>query len=325
MPQTRPRLEQLVFTSSKTGEHNIDTYLEAAEIGNRTLAQLMGDLFDAGGNFAPEAIVPEFQIGQSGGQIQLQYRSDSGASFTDLIGFFNDRGAFSTSTAYNALDLVTTTSGSATNLYLVKTDQSAFASQAAFIASSGTQLLFESPAGVLADVQSARDGVIQDAGFIAVSTDLQASTSAIETVANDLNATPSNIANFVGGLDATIDDLTIQGVAKGAIDSTSTTTFDMSTANNYVFDRANGATLTLSNSHLCANMQPFTIVIKEDGTNTNLTIQPTGQFKWQDGSVPTLSGTSGDRLVISGFVLDPDPNTSTSAEIIAGFVSVSTP
>jgi hypothetical protein len=214
---------------------------------------------------------------------------------------------------------------------------------------------------------------LQDAGFIAVSTDLQATPSKIETVsnslgtgqavtvvgddlalgassnitkvatdianvnlvgpnisavttvANDLNATPSNIANFVGGLDATIDDLTIQGVAKGAIDSASTTTFDMSTANNYVFDRANGATLTLSNSHLCANMQPFTIVIKEDGTNTSLTIQPTGQFKWQDGSVPTLSGVSGSRLVISGFVLDPDPNNSTSAEIIAGFISVSTP
>lgn len=374
MAQTRPRLEQIVFKSAKTGAHNIDTYLEAAEFGNRTLAQLMGDLFDANGNFAPEDIVPEFQISQSGGQIQLQYRTDSSAAFTDLIGFFNDRGAFSTSTAYDALDLVTTTSGSATTLYLVKTDQQTpFASQADFIASSSTQQLLESPAGVLADVQSARDDVLQDAGFIAVSTDLQATPSKIETVsnslgtgqavtvvaddlalgassnitkvatdianvnlvgpnisavttvANDLNATPSNIANFVGGLDATIDDLTIQGVAKGAIDSTSTTTFDMSTANNYVFDRANGATLTLSNSHLCANMQPFTIVIKEDGTNTSLTIQPTGQFKWQDGSVPQLSGVSGSRLVISGFVLDPDPNNSTSAEIIAGFVSVSTP
>ena len=374
MAQTRPRLEQIVFKSAKTGAHNIDTYLEAAEFGNRTLAQLMGDLFDANGNFAPEDIVPEFRIDQTGGQIQLQYRTDSSASFTDLIGFFNDRGAFSTSTAYDALDLVTTTSGSATTLYLVKTDQqSPFASQADFIASSSTQQLLESPAGVLADVQSARDDVLQDAGFIAVSTDLQATPSKIETVsnslgtgqavtvvgddlalgassnitkvatdianvnlvgpnisavttvANDLNATPSNIANFVGGLDATIDDLTIQGVAKGAIDSASTTTFDMSTANNYVFDRANGATLTLSNSHLCANMQPFTIVIKEDGTNTSLTIQPTGQFKWQDGSVPTLSGVSGSRLVISGFVLDPDPNNSTSAEIIAGFISVSTP
>lgn len=187
MAQTRPRLEQLTFTSAKTGTFNLDAYLEAAEIGNRTLAQLMGDLFDPNGNFAPEAIVPEFQVGQSGGQIQLQYRTDSSAAFVDLIGLFNDRGAFSTSTAYSALDLVTTTSGSATTLHLVKTDQqSPFASQADFIASSSTQQLLESPAGVLADVQSARDGVIQDAGFIAVSTDLQATPSLIETVADDL-------------------------------------------------------------------------------------------------------------------------------------------
>jgi hypothetical protein len=200
MPQTRPRLEQLVFTSSKTGEHNIDTYLEAAEIGNRSLAQLMGDLFDAGGNFAPEEIVPEYQIAQSSGQLTLQYRINGTGAFTDLVGFFNDRGAFSTSTAYSALDLVTTTSGSATNLYLVKTNQTAFASQAAFIASSNTQLLLESPAGVLADVQSARDGVILDAGFIAVSNDLQATPSLIETVADDLAlGTSSEIRQFNAG------------------------------------------------------------------------------------------------------------------------------
>jgi len=187
MAQTRPRLEQIVFKSAKTGAHNIDTYLEAAEFGNRTLAQLMGDLFDANGNFAPEDILPEFRIDQTGGQSKLQYRTDATNPWEDLIGFFNDRGAFSTSTAYDALDLVTTTSGSATTLYLVKTDQQTpFASQADFIASSSTQQLLESPAGVLADVQSARDDVLNDAGFIAVSTDLQATPSKIETVGDDL-------------------------------------------------------------------------------------------------------------------------------------------
>ena len=47
---TRPRLEQIRFTSSKTGTHNIDTYLESAEIGNRTLASLLADLFDENSN-----------------------------------------------------------------------------------------------------------------------------------------------------------------------------------------------------------------------------------------------------------------------------------
>ena len=49
---TRPRLEQLRFTSSRTGSHNVDTYLENAEIGNRTLSSLMSDLFDASNNGA---------------------------------------------------------------------------------------------------------------------------------------------------------------------------------------------------------------------------------------------------------------------------------
>jgi len=420
MPQTRPRLEQLDFKSSKTGTHNIDTYLEAAEIGSRTLAQLMGDLFDANGNFAPETILPEFRIDQTGGQTSLQYRTSDSNPWEDLVGFFNDRGNYANGVAYNTLDLVTVDDGTSVDLYVVKANTSAFVSQSDFTGSTSTQLITTNTAGILADVRDARDDVLTNTGFIAVSTDLEATPSKIETVsdnlgaglpvtvvaadlnladsnieavsgaianvnnvssniaalttvsqqigagldvtvvaddlddgltskikitadnidkvttvadnvgagqaittvANDLNATPSNIANFVGGLDATIDDLTIQGVAKGAIDSTSNTAFDMSTANNYVFDRTNGGTLTLTNSHLCSNMQPFTIVVKEDGTNTSLTIEPQGQIKWPGGSAPTLTGSSG-RLVISGFVLDPDPNNSTSAEIIAGFVGVS--
>ena len=416
MAQTRPRLEQIVFKSAKTGAHNIDTYLEAAEVGNRTLAQLMGDLFDANGNFAPEDILPEFRIDQTGGQSKLQYRTDATNPWEDLIGFFNDRGAFATGVAYNSLDLVSITVGSTTDLYIVKSDLSAFNSQTDFINSASTQLITTNTAGILQDVRDARDDVLNDAGFIAVSTDLQATpskietvsnslgtgqavtvvgddlalgassnitkvatdianvnlvgpniadvtsvaphvgagqdvtvvaddldlgptskikltadnianvntvatdldlaNSAIETVANDLNATPSNIANFVGGLDATIDDLTIQGVAKGAIDSASTTTFDMSTANNYVFDRANGATLTLSNAHLCANMQPFTVVIKENGSSSLTISATTGTIKYANALTPTLDAVSGRLVILTGFVLDPDAATPANTTIV---------
>jgi hypothetical protein len=149
-----------------------------------------------------------------------------------------------------------------------------------------------------------------------VADDLDAPTSAITTVANDLNATPSNIANFVGGLDATIDDLTIQGVAKGAIDSTSNTTFDMSTANNYVFDRANGATLTLSNAHLCANMQPFTVVIKENGSSSLTISATTGTIKYANNIAPALDGVSGRLVILTGFVLDPDTVTPANTTIV---------
>ena len=212
MAQTRPRLEQIVFKSAKTGSHNIDTYLENAEIGSRTLAQLLGDLFDANGNFAPEEILPEFRIDQTGGQTKLQYATD-GTNFEDLVGFFNDRGSFATGTIYNALDLVTVTDGSTTDLYIVKTDQdTAFSSQSDFTASSSTQLITTNSAGILQDVRDARDDVLQDAGFIAVSTDLQADPSKIETVSDNLGA---NLAVTV-----VADDLNLGGSSKIAVVNT---------------------------------------------------------------------------------------------------------
>ena len=46
MARTRVPSEQLNFRSANTGVHLLDTYLEDAEMGNLTLAQLMGKLFD---------------------------------------------------------------------------------------------------------------------------------------------------------------------------------------------------------------------------------------------------------------------------------------
>ena len=473
MAQTRPRLEQIVFKSAKTGSHSIDTYLENAEIGNRTLAQLMGDLFDANGNFAPEDILPEFRIDQTGGQTKLQYRTDDNAAFQDLIGFFNDRGTFATGTAYNALDLVTVDDGTNLDLYIVKADLGAFSAVADFTGSASTQLITTNSAGILQDVRDARDDVLNDAGFIAVSTDLQATPSKIETVsnnlgtnqavsvvaddlnaatsniqqvsgaianvnnvgnsianvntvapqltptgtvtvvaddlndassnieavanaiinvnnvggnipaittvsqqigtgldvtvvaddlddgltskikitadniddvttvadnigagqaittvANDLNATPSNIENFVGGnLNATIHDLTLSGVAVG--NSTSGTSFDLTTSNNHVWDLAGGTTLTIENAHLAATMQPFTIAVKEDGTATQANLQNDANYtltvKAPDGTLLQPGGNSGNILVYSGFVLETGSSPNTATIVISAINTATIP
>ena len=45
MAQTTPKGEQIQFVSSKTGTHNLDTYLEAAEIGRGHLNDLLDDKF----------------------------------------------------------------------------------------------------------------------------------------------------------------------------------------------------------------------------------------------------------------------------------------
>ena len=50
MSGTKPTSEQLRFNSANTGDQSLDTYLEAAEIGGRALAALLGDIFDSSGN-----------------------------------------------------------------------------------------------------------------------------------------------------------------------------------------------------------------------------------------------------------------------------------
>jgi len=55
MTETKVRGKQLRFLSENTGNHVLDTYLEAAEIGGRSLADLLGDLFDpSDGEFRSE-------------------------------------------------------------------------------------------------------------------------------------------------------------------------------------------------------------------------------------------------------------------------------
>ena len=51
MAETRPIGEQLRFMSSKTGAHILDDYFEAAEKGNRTLSDMLDDLFNSSGVF----------------------------------------------------------------------------------------------------------------------------------------------------------------------------------------------------------------------------------------------------------------------------------
>jgi len=45
MSGTRPTGDQLLFRSGLTGDHSVDSYLEAAEQGGRTLAAKLQDLF----------------------------------------------------------------------------------------------------------------------------------------------------------------------------------------------------------------------------------------------------------------------------------------
>lgn len=103
MSETRPSTEQLRFTSSKTGEQLLDTYLEAAERGNRSLPDLMADLFDSSGVTRQNL---EWRI--NGGFLEFRYNFavNPTAQWVQAGPFLRDRGAHVPGTTYAPLEIV---------------------------------------------------------------------------------------------------------------------------------------------------------------------------------------------------------------------------
>ena len=106
MTATRPTGEQLRFISSKTGEHILDTYLEAAERGNRTLADMVGDIFDTSGIF--NASIFDFRFDPATSELQVNVNSSGWASTGAFL--FRARGEYANATDYKVNDLVTVNS-----------------------------------------------------------------------------------------------------------------------------------------------------------------------------------------------------------------------
>lgn len=109
MTTTKPTGEQLRFRSSKTGDHDLDAYLESAERGTRTLADLLGDLFEADGAIRPDLI--ELRINDATSQLQYRFGDyvDPNLGWQPVTdGFiFRPRGAYASGVNYDRLDVVT--------------------------------------------------------------------------------------------------------------------------------------------------------------------------------------------------------------------------
>jgi hypothetical protein len=114
MAITRPISEQISFTSSKTGTHVLDTYLEACEFNNRNLYDILGDIWSSTTGLVDS---DSFQLKINTSTRSLQTRmgtfSDPAASWTDVDAayIFRQKGAHTTSTAYEQLDVVTYNNG----------------------------------------------------------------------------------------------------------------------------------------------------------------------------------------------------------------------
>jgi hypothetical protein len=87
MTETRPIGEQLRFNSSKTGSHNLDAYLEAAERGTRTLADLLSDMWSpTTGQFRTDLY--QFRFNSTAGLLQFRVGDyvDPNAGWINITG-----------------------------------------------------------------------------------------------------------------------------------------------------------------------------------------------------------------------------------------------
>jgi hypothetical protein len=137
--QTRPLTDQVLFKSSKTGDHILDDYLEAAELGNKTIPDLLNILFDSTGNINSD--LWQFRVNQTTGY--LEYRvglfSDPNLGWTATNqDMFQPRGNWAASTTYGYLDCV-----SYNNLYY--TCKTAHLSTASFDATKWSKILDQTP------------------------------------------------------------------------------------------------------------------------------------------------------------------------------------
>ena len=85
MAETQPRGEQLRFLSSKTGDHNLDTYLESAERGSRSIGDMLGDIFDSSGTFDSSNFTFKYDTTNSAIEVRV---GDSSQSFVNVTPFF---------------------------------------------------------------------------------------------------------------------------------------------------------------------------------------------------------------------------------------------
>jgi len=85
MARTRVPSEQLQFRSELTGSHLLDTYLEDAEYGSLTLAQLLGKIFNDSGDID----LINFQYDNTAENQRLFVRIGTDGPLTEIASFID--------------------------------------------------------------------------------------------------------------------------------------------------------------------------------------------------------------------------------------------
>lgn len=107
MALTLPTTEQLRFRSQNTGTHNLDTYLEAAEKGGRSLSDLLDEIFDANGDVDTGIFQFRVNTGTYALQVRAGQYANANAGWVDVPdgSFFNPTGNYQVGYNYEIHDL----------------------------------------------------------------------------------------------------------------------------------------------------------------------------------------------------------------------------
>ncbi len=321
MAETQPRGEQLRFLSTKTGEHNLDTYLENAERGSKTIGDMLGDIFDSSGVF--DATNFEFQFDPSDSQLEVRVGGSSN-SYVNITNFFNIRGVYSSSsTTYKNFDLVTRSNG---DVHIVhglasNTATTTFADDAAVGSSSNTTKIVD-VSGAAAQASAAATSATNAANSATAAATSASAASTSESNASSSASTASGHAST-----ATTKASEAATSASNAATSASTASTQATNASNSATAAASTLSTFQGQYHGASSSDPTTNLDSGDlYFNTSSGLKVYNGSAWED-----IKPTSSEQTAINNVnsnsanintVAGQNSNITTLAGISADITSV---
>ena len=321
MAETQPRGEQLRFLSTKTGEHNLDTYLENAERGSKTIGDMLGDIFDSSGVF--DATNFEFQFDPSDSQLEVRVGGSSN-SYVNITNFFNIRGVYSSSsTTYKNFDLVTRSNG---DVHIVhglasNTATTTFADDAAVASSSNTTKIVD-VSGAAAQASAAATSATNAANSATAAATSASAASTSESNASSSASTASGHAST-----ATTKASEAATSASNAATSASTASTQATNASNSATAAATSLSTFQGQYHGASSSDPTTNLDSGDlYFNTSSGLKVYNGSAWED-----IKPTSSEQTAINNVnsnsanintVAGQNSNITTLAGISADITSV---
>jgi len=293
MSETQPTGEQIRFRSSKSGEHVLDTYLEAAEIGNRQLYDMLDDLFDGSNSGLLKTDIWTFRYEETSKKLQVR-SGDASTSFVDITSFFKARGTFSSSNTYHNLDIVTVAN---TDVYIVDgvaTSGVTFGSEGAFTSAATTTKLIDvsgAAAQATAAAASATAAATSATGAATSATTATTQASTATTKASEASTSATNAAT--SATSAATSATNSASSATASASSATSASSSASTATTKASEASTSATNAASSATSATNSaSTATTKASEASTSATNAAASATTATTQAGTATTQAGTA---------------------------------